>query len=525
MSRFVLSLTPRGALLAASGIAAAILYSSCGPKGEVHIVVNPAKTFQTWRYNMMELAATPAWGTMEPALNPAWENGLKKKLISQLVDELGINTVQLTEPSGDIEMDRDCWSETNLRTHNVPGWYACRYSPVSAGPDPAKYYCADASLAHCPNWPMASLDYQYEKYLLGATGMAALLRNRGERLHVVLQYIHWPKAPGYLDRDPAFVGRQIAAVFMHIRAKFGPENVPEAVDLMVEPDNHCATDGPRRGPLAACDGSGGFWSYTALARAASAISQHLGAAGFAGIQLWGPSTLSSERALAWFNGIENAGGPALSALTTHWYDAWSSSGEPWAGIGQTAKARGICPVMDEYTDMGAADLYRLIAQYGVCGAEKYSPAVIGTADVGSVYLNITSVAPYAAHYAGPHTDSRSPAWFFPQFMHYIRDGDVREDASSDSSDFPPLAFRSPAGIDKVIIRVTATGDHLVTVAGVVPGRYRCTYTYNNEILLRLCGADQTVHNGEALTAFLPSIPRSQKGSTTAVITFEGIKNL
>src|SRR5581483_7876766 len=191
----------------ASSLLAAIAFAvGCGmASARAAITVIPEQTFQTWRYNMMLLAATPAWGASEPSSNPAWDSGLKTHLLDQLVNQLGINTVQLTEPSGDIENDRDCWTQTNIASHDLRAWYGCRYSPVSAGPDAEQFYCKDRRLVHCPgNWPMASLDYQYEKYIAGPDGMAAMLRARGERLHIVFQYIHWPQTSGYLDRMPAY---------------------------------------------------------------------------------------------------------------------------------------------------------------------------------------------------------------------------------------------------------------------------------------------------------------------------------
>jgi len=485
--------------------------------GTANITVTPPVRFQTWHYNMMILAPTPAAvGSAEPSVNPAWNSSLKASLLGQLVNQAGINTVQLTVTSGDIENNYDAWTYYNLTAPGMAGWRSYVYAPINDDGDPNHFNCSDPALISCPgSFPLAGMDFAYDKYLTGPAGMRALVEANGETLHIVFQWIHWPPAATYLETTPAEEGEHILAAFTHIRDKYGAAFVPDIFDVMVEPDLHC----DNIAPAADCGARGGVWDEAKLGAALGAIKSRLNAAGFTP-KIWCCSVTSSKHALNWYTNTKAQALFAPDALTTHWYDFPNISNFP-ALISQAA-ADGVPLVMTEWDILGIDALYTLITTANMSGVEKYVGATVGATDNPYSLIEITSTSPYVSHYtASPSGPSYT--WFFPQLWKYVRDGDVREQAVSDDSNFLPLAFRSRSGLDKIPILIHATGTQTVNVTGAAAGTYGCTYTYSNAVLLQPCGPDQTIAAGGTLTATLTGIPANPPSSqTAAVVTFYAI---
>jgi len=92
-----------------------------------NITVNTGVTFKEWKYWMALISAPVGFGST-PAESPNWPE-FKPLFLNQLVNQLGINTVQLTEPSGDIENSADCWTNAIAINNSNSDWAACRYSP------------------------------------------------------------------------------------------------------------------------------------------------------------------------------------------------------------------------------------------------------------------------------------------------------------------------------------------------------------------------------------------------------------
>lgn len=482
-----------------------VLFSAVLPLSAAtsNITVNPSVTYATWKYWMALISAPVGFGGT-PAEDPNWPS-FKPQFLNQLVNQLGINTIQLTEPSGDIENSSDCWTKAILMDNSQSEWSACRYSPVNDDNNPAHFNCADAALLNCPtSFPLSYFDYTMSQYITGPGGMRALVQANGEPFHLVLQWIHWPKTSGYLDQTAAEAGEQILAVFLHSQNKFG--FTPDIVDLMVEPDNHADNTVP-----AADVSASGVWDPAKLGKAASAIKSRLNAAGFHP-EIWCCSVSRTSHAVDWYTGTKAAAGAnVIDGLTTHWYD---ESNAYWGAIQNQASSDRIPMIMTEFDMAGMDDLYNMITQGNIAGFERYTAAGVSTTDNASVYFMISSTNPYASHYLGVLSGADSPTYFMPQYMHYIREGDVREQAVSDNACAAPIAFRSPAGLDKIAVRITCTGNQTVNVVKAAAGTYGCTYTLSNSVLLQPCGPDQTISQGGTLTALVPAT-----GVTYAVVTF------
>jgi hypothetical protein len=473
-----------------------------------NITVNPAVTFEEWKYWMALISAPVGFGGT-PAEASNWPE-FKPLFLNQLVNQLGINTIQLTEPSGDIENFQDCWTNAIAIHSSQEDWAACRYSPVNDDANPNHFNCADATLVNCPtSFALSYFDYTMNQYIAGDGGMRAMVQANGEAFHLILQWIHWPTASGYLDQSAAEVGEQILAVFLHSQDKFG--FVPDIVDMMVEPDNHADASVPAQDKNA-----GGVWDFVNLGSAAVAVKERLNAAGFHP-EIWCCSVTSTAHAVAWYAGAKaSAGAGAINGFTTHWYD---QSNAHWGAIDAQANADRVPVIMTEFDAAGLSDLYHMIGQGNITGFERYQAAVVSDVDNSSAYFMISGTNPYASHYLGQVAGADSPTWFMPQYMHYIREGDTREQTSSDSGCATPLAFRSATGSDKIPVRITCTGTQTLNVKGAGAGTYGCTYTYSNAVLLQPCGPDQTIVQGGVLTATIAKIPPPPSGDTAAVVTF------
>jgi len=497
---------------------ACLLFGGVLKAGTAGITVTPSVTYQTWHYWMALLAPTPAFGSAEPDTNPIWNTSLKGAMLGQLVNQLGMNTVQLTVASGDIENNlrpdgiNDCWTYYNIVTQSPGGWGSCHYAPVNDDGDPNHFNCSDSTIVNCASFPLAGLDSAYDNYIIGPGGLKALVNANGENFHIVFQWIHWPISPTFLETSGAEVGEHILAAFTHISNKYGPQYVPDILDMMVEPDVHCVSANLPSGDC----GRSGQWDFRKLGSAMAGIHTRLAAAGFSP-QIWCCSTTLSRTAKDWYTNVKAQGMLTPNAFTTHWYDVPDTSA--FAANAAQAAADNVPVVMTELDILTVDQIYDLITAGNVSGLEKYGMALISTNDVEGSLLMITSANPYASHYA---TGNSGPSYgfFFPQLWHYIRENDVREQAVSNDANFLPLAFRSPGGLDKVVVFVHPTGNQTINITGVNPGTYGCTYTYSNTVLLNPCGTNQTVGAGGTLTAALPAIPPNPPGSkTAAIVTF------
>src|SRR5580692_2829083 len=121
--------------------------------GTADITITPAATFQTWHYNMLQLQPSPVVPG-EPDGSANWTSSLKPALLGQLVNQLGINTVQLTVASGDIENStlingHDAWTYYNVTAPSSANWSNHRYVPVNDDGNPNHFNCPDVTLVSC----------------------------------------------------------------------------------------------------------------------------------------------------------------------------------------------------------------------------------------------------------------------------------------------------------------------------------------------------------------------------------------
>ena len=439
----------------------------------------------------------------------------KGPYLKQLVNQLGINTLDLTDFAGDIENTQDWFTPLNITANNGGLYRIYRDNPINDDADPNHFNCADQTLVNCPNsFPLAQNDWIMEHYWIGPEGMRAVVLARGETPHLMFSYNNVVPANSYMVTSPEEFAEQIAAVFIHDRNKYGM--VPDIVQTLNEPDG------------------AGPWNVANAAASLAAAKTRLAALGFRP-QFWCCTAESASNAVSWYEGVKGILGPGqIDGLTFHLYGGGAADLQ---NIAATAKADGIPAIMTEVDYANIGTLFGIMNGSSASGFMRFIDG--SEADWGGVgscgYLAVTSASPYMSQYILGNEggcNSSEPAYFFPQFSNYVGEGSVREQAAIANSGgrYEALAYRGPTGQHTVIVHVMASlasmiATHIsntVTVTGVPAGTYGCTYTFDNSSLLVPCGANQSIGAGGQLSVTLP-YPTAARGTTTAVVTFFGIQ--
>ena len=476
----------------------------------VLITVDPKTTYTTYNYNIVLVA--PIYQGI--ANSPDWPV-MKDPFLKQLVNQLGINTLDVVEFPGDIENTQDLFTPNNITADNSVAWRTYRATPVNDDADPNHFNCSDPSLVNCPtSFPLAQNDWVMDNYWVGPQGMRALIAARGQTPHLLVSMNAIVAANSFIVKSPSEFAEEIAAVFLHDQNKYG--TVPDIVQTLNEPDGV------------------GPWTFANAAAALVATRSKLASLGFHP-QIWCCTGSSASNALIWYNAVKALTGPGqIDGLSFHFYGGTQADLQ---NIAAAAAADGIPSIMTEQDFANIGSLLGLMRGASPSGFMRFTDG--SEASWGGIgacaYVGVTSSIPYVSHYVlgdeGGCTPSE-PAYFFPQFSNYVGEGYLREQAtvSNGGNAYDTVAFRNPAGKHTVIVRVIGSAAFLrstnisntVTVAGVPAGTYGCTYTFDNASLLVPCGPDQTIAAGGTLTVTLP-YPAAARGSTSAVITFFGVR--
>ena len=335
--------------------------SGLGQSQTVAITVNPAAQSQTHKYWMVIPSTGP--GNDMIGAQPNWPS-MKQAFIGQLVNQLGINTLQFTDSPQDIENNTDFFGLCGLGPGTDP---RCQngdnqqFVAVNDDDDPNHFNCADQTLVNCPTtFPLTKNDWVIENYWLGTDGMKAQVQAAGRTPYFILQYIHRTNNSMFLWNSAAEMAEEITAVFLHDYNKYN--FVPDIVDLDVEPDVNC--DGSGNAPLTpGCSGGGsGYWTYALLGTFAKTVKSRLNALGFTP-EIWCCSTTFSSHAAAWYQGVKAvAGSGVITGLSTHWYDTTVSG----LGAAQAAAAAdGLPTIMTEFDVPGNNGRVRHRSQPGI----------------------------------------------------------------------------------------------------------------------------------------------------------------
>ena len=500
--------------------------SGLGQSQTITIAVNPAAQSQTHKYWMVGPTTGGPNGFGMISAQPNWPS-IKQAFIGQLVNQLGINTLQFTDHPSDIETNVDLFGLCSLGPQTDPhcqgGDSQALYVAVNDDNDPNHFNCPDQTLVNCPTtFPLTMNDWHIEHYWLGTDGMKAQVQAAGRTPYYVLQYLHRTNNSAFLWNSAAELAEEITAVFLHDYNKYN--FVPDILDLDVEPDGSCEVSG--NAPSAStCYGGGGHWTYALLGNFAQTVKTRLNALGFTP-EIWCCSTVSSGDAAAWYQGVKAvAGSGVITGLSTHWYDGSVSN---LSAARAAAAVDGLPTIMTELDVLALPDDFAIEASLESAGSMRYGDIDSGY-NSSTAWLTLLSSAPYSAEYMdgrGPG-GARGPTWYFPQVWGYVPDGSIREAVTSSSAIYTPLAFVRPDGTHVVsVITNQSNASPSLQVTGLPAGTYGCTYTLGSDRshFLLPCGPNRTISAGGALNYTISNVLGTVTGSITMAATVFGVQN-
>lgn len=376
------------------------------------------------------------------------EAGFASWPLDSLVDgltDLGINRVRLELRSG-VENTVD-W-HARLQGRDYEQWRKVRYATVNDNADPMVIDTA--------GFQFSEID---RKIALLIDPLRTRLAAQGESLYVSLCLVAFvgEHPADYVHSDPREYAEFVLALFQHLQRKSGW--VPDAVELMLEPDN------------------GTPWTGAKLGAALAATSTRLKAAGFSP-EFIGPSTKRMSNAPTWFDAIEAVPGAAglLTEIAYHRYGGVSEAN--LRAIADRAAKRGIRTAMTELIGADVDDLYDDLTIGNASAWQQYTLAFPGKDNGGHYYAWQDGRA-----VMGDRTR------YLRQYFHYVRRGAVRVGASITDSlaaggstggatggatDAKATAFVHPMRGQVVVVHAPASGS--LTVRGLRAATYAVTIT-------------------------------------------------
>ncbi|OGX56353.1 MAG: hypothetical protein A2460_03295 [Omnitrophica WOR_2 bacterium RIFOXYC2_FULL_43_9] len=447
------------------------------------ITINPQITYQTmigWE------AAADAALTNTNGVEPA---KYKDELLDVVVNDIGINQIQLgIFPSGENSVDY--WSQyqnSPQSQSDYDTWRANRQTTVNDDNDPNNI-----------NWngfKFSKLDDEMDNMVVP---LRQLLTAKGEQLHFNLRYVAYTaQSTGvsigqkYDHDDPQEYAEYILAVFLHLKNKYG--FVPDALTIINEPDNSAAREWVQQGARG-----------TLIGRAIVAVGDKLKQNGFSP-RILAPETMSIAKASSvdYFDNMVSISGVTqyLSEITYHRY---VNSGNPDAdlqAIANKAAQYGLDTGMHEYWN--PANSYQILHKDIKIG--KNSSWQQGT--LGGLKSWASSLYGTTPLYTIDDTDPANPTLaitpmtkFTRQYYKFIRKGAIRIDATSNNTNFDPVAFVNTNG--KYVVVVNANTGGTFSIKNLPAGNYGIKYTTLNQYDIDL--TDQDISSGQTLTTNIPA---------------------
>lgn len=396
------------------------------------------------------------------------------------VVEAGINRIRLEVRAG-AENPTDSfavWQAAGYPASPDPryaAWRAKRYETINDD--------GDANTINPAGYHFTEMDWAVDNIV---TPLRARLAAKGESLYVNLNYVvGLPQVTSgayYVHQQPAEYAEFVLAAFQHLQQRYGW--VPNGMEIVLEPDNNLP-----------------IWTATLVGQVIAATGPKLAANGYQP-DIIAASTVCMNSAVNHFDGMMAVGGvlPYLKELSYHRY----------CGVGlsslQTIAARagsvGIATSMLEWWDLNNSfQTLHEDLKFGRNGA--WQQGAIVDLDSNRAVGTISTLDPESPG----NVTFTNPTQFFRRYFEFVRMGAVRLDASSDSGETDPLAFRNRDGRFTVVVKATAGGE--IRVAGLPAGTYGIVYTastFNDPQEPNLVGTqpDQAIAAGQVLTTSIPA---------------------
>lgn len=427
---------------------------------EAIITLRPAEKFQT----------ITGW---EAVAQAAHEHSrafprYKDKLFDLAVNDLGINRLRLEIHSGSenpvdhfAELRRGSFAENDVSKQ--------QFEVINDNNDP---FVIDPK-----RFQFSSVDSAIENVVLP---MRLLLEKRGERLFVNLNFVDFGDNRGKSDirhnNNPEEYAEFMLAAFRHIKTKYN--FVPDAIEVILEPDNHTG------------------WTGTQIGNAIVATARRLKTNGFSP-KFIVPSTTNAANAPIFIDDIAAVPG-AMQHISEFSYHRYCCASEPiLQRIADRAAKFGKQTSMLEWIGADHSTLHEDLKVAGNSAWEQYSLAGLTTwgPDNGGSYLVIDDT-----NAAKPSVTLGSRARFLRQYFRYVRAGARRIGAGTTYRSFDPLAFINSDGSFVVVVKTEASGT--IQIKGLRPGTYGVSYATASET--NSATPDVVAKSNVPLTTSIPS---------------------
>ena len=366
--------------------------------------------------------------TAQAGQGTAQFDGYQSELMDLAANDLGVNRIRIEVASG-AENTVDYYAQYRAGTITSTQFNAQRYAWVNDNGDP--------NTINPAGFKWSKLDEGVEATILP---LRSRLAARGEALYVNLNYVSFGGSTA--QQSAAEYAELILATFQHMQSRYG--FVPDAVEIILEPDNNTIRTGAGIGGLIATTGA------------------RLAAAGFHP-DFIAPSVMNMGNAVTYLNGIAAVSG-ALTYLTDVAYHRYSGVSDANLNAIRTRAAQlGLRTSMLEHIGSGVEDLYKDLTLANVSAWQQYTLAY-PTSDNGAQYYYISGGRPVAG--------SRTHA--LRQYFRYVRAGAYRVAATSLNSSVRPVAFVNPGASMAVVLHIDAPGTY--SVGGLRPGSYQVEMT-------------------------------------------------
>lgn len=392
------------------------------------ITVNSSQTFQT----IKGWEATAQTGR----LYSNNFNNFKEQLFDSTINELGINRLRVEIKSG-TENPTDYFTQWRNGQITESQYNAKRYEIINDN--------SSATTINSNGFKWSELDDNIDNDVLP---LKFRLQAKGEDLWLNFNYVDFGSSSFEHKNNPAEYAEFVLATYQHMQGRYG--FVPDSWEVCLEPDTTAAS-----------------WSSSQIANAIKEAGDRLVANGFTP-NFVAPSTTSAGNTVPYIDQIFQTSGAMqyVSEFSYHRYAGVTTS--ILQSIAQRTAQNGKQSAMLEWIGADYNTLYEDLTVVNNSAWQQYTLAFIdeGFGDTGGNYYIIDN--------NNSTFQLSSTAKFLSQYFRYIRKDAIRIGASTNNSNFNPIAFINNNGKYVIVVKTNSSGN--ITVNNIPNGNYGMTYT-------------------------------------------------
>jgi hypothetical protein len=265
-----------------------------------------------------------------------------------------------------------------------------------------------------------------------------------------------------------------------------------------------------------------YWTTARMGESAAALRSALNTVGYGGVKIICCEWESLDNTVAQIGSVRTAAGAGvIDVWGSHLYHGNTTSNYAAAYTAATAAGGPIWQL--EWFNGGITSLHNTL-KYHWGGYQKFADGqeALGMCGIADDYsmVAITSTscgAPFSNPQYRARGGSESASGLMAPYINTIHSGATAVDATTDNSDYDPVAFHNPDGSYATHIWVKATGTTpTVNVSGLPAGSYTWNYTKDNSNVL-VTGGTLSCGGGTACSAAVPG----NVAAPGAVLSFIG----